>query len=85
MGFDEFQQMARLYVVGALEPDELRAFDNARREFGEAAEEFIREARQLNAAFALSLRPQPTRKDAKDKLMNLIRKTGSPGGGRLTT
>lgn len=41
MSFEEFQNRARLFVVGALEPDEMAEFENARREFGEKAEAFI--------------------------------------------
>jgi hypothetical protein len=76
MSFEDFQHLARLYVVGALDEDEMLAFENSRRDFGESAEEFIKECRQLSAAFALSLRPQPTREDAKQKLMNMIRRNG---------
>ena len=41
MSFEEFQNCARLFVVGALEPDETAEFETARREFGEKAEAFI--------------------------------------------
>ena len=34
MSFEEFQNCARLFVVGALEPDEMAEFETARREFG---------------------------------------------------
>ena len=80
MSFEEFQHLARLYVVGALDEDEMLAFENSRRHFGEAAEEFIRECRQLSAAFALSLRPQPPREDAKQKLMKMIGKKAQEQG-----
>jgi hypothetical protein len=85
VNFEEFQNLARLYVVGALDESEITTFDHARRQFGETAEDYIREARQLNAAFALSLRPQPVATDAKEKLMALIRKSGKTGGERLRT
>ena len=32
MSFDEFQNSARLYVIGALEPDELQNFEAARKQ-----------------------------------------------------
>ena len=83
MSFDEFQHLARLYVVGALDEDELLAFDEARRELGDVAEEFIRECRQLSAAFALSLRPQAPRSDSKEKLLSLVQK--SSGSRRSDT
>lgn len=34
MNFEEFQNRSRLYVIGALEPDELEQFELARKEFG---------------------------------------------------
>lgn len=77
MSFDEFQHLARLYVVGALDEDELLAFDEARRRMGDVAEEFIRECRQLSAAFALSLRPQAPRGDSKEKLLALVQKSSA--------
>ena len=86
MSFEEFQHLARLYVVGALDEDEMLAFEDSRRHFGEAAEEFIKECRQLSAAFALSLRPQPPRKDAKEKLLSMIankEKEREQGEGRV--
>ena len=49
--------MARLSIVGALDPDELAQFQAGRREFGVEAEAFLDECRKLNAVFALSLRP----------------------------
>ena len=32
MSFDEFQNQARLYVIGALEPEEPEEFEEARRQ-----------------------------------------------------
>jgi len=75
MSFDQFENQARLYVLGALEASETDAFDEARRAYGERAEAFIQECRRLNAAFALSLHPRPPTKDAKQKLMALIQKS----------
>ena len=80
MSFDEFENEARLYVVGALDGEELAAFTEARQQYGEAAEEFIHECRRLSSAFALSLKPQSPRSDAKQKLMMLIRKSASGSG-----
>ena len=34
MNFEEFQNLARLFVVGALEGEDLDHFQNARGEFG---------------------------------------------------
>ena len=43
MSFDEFQNQARLYVIGALEPEETEAFEEARKDFGQKAEDYIAE------------------------------------------
>jgi hypothetical protein len=56
MSFEEFQNSARLYVIGALEPDELQEFEGARKQYGAAAEEFINQCYTLHEAFALSLK-----------------------------
>ena len=40
MSFEEFQNRSRLYVIGALEPDELEEFEAARKEFGQKGEDF---------------------------------------------
>ena len=83
MSFEEFENEARLYVVGALDGPELAAFTEARQQFGTAAEEFIHDCRRLSAAFTLSLKPQAPRTDAKQKLMMLIRES-SAGTGQWT-
>jgi hypothetical protein len=75
MSFEEFEHQARLYVVGALEHEELGAFEDARRSFGAQAEACIIECRRLNEVFALTLRPQAPRQEAKDRLMSLIQKS----------
>ena len=41
MSFEEFQNQSRLYVLGALEPDELQQFEDARKTFGQKGEDFI--------------------------------------------
>jgi len=73
MSFEEFQDSARLYVIGALEPAELRAFKKARKQFGQKAEDFIAECSSLHEAFALSLRPAKSSAAIKDRLMQLVR------------
>lgn len=79
MSFEEFQNFARLYVVGGLDEEEMVAFQSIRGFYGEEAEDFLRECRQLNSAFALSLRPQPPREDARDRLMALIELSSADG------
>ncbi len=73
MSFEEFQNRSRLYVIGALEPDELAEFEAARKEFGTKAEDFITECYALHEAFALSLRPAKSSAALKDRLMSMVR------------
>jgi hypothetical protein len=73
MSFDEFQNQSRLYVIGALEPDELEAFEHARIDFGQKAEDYIGECYSMHEAFALSLRPAKSSDALKDRLMSMVR------------
>jgi hypothetical protein len=75
MNFEEFENLARLFVVGALEDGEEEAFHEARQEFGRRAEDVIAEFRKLNSVFALSLRPHPPHPETKRKLLQAIRQT----------
>jgi len=75
MTFEEFQHLARLSVVGALEPDELLLFEAGRGQFGATAEEFLKECRKLNAVFALSLRPCDPDPRTKARIMARIKGT----------
>ena len=73
MSFEEFQNGARLYVIGALEADETENFEEARKEFGQKAEDFIAECYNLHEAFALSLRPEKSSDSIKQRLMSMVR------------
>jgi hypothetical protein len=73
MSFEEFQRRARLYVIGALEPDEQAEFEKARKKFGRKAEDFVSECYELHEAFALSLRPAKASGAIKDRLMAMVR------------
>jgi superoxide dismutase len=73
MSFDEFQNRARMYVIGALEPEETEEFEHARKEHGQKAEDFISECYRLHEAFALSLRPEKSSSAIKDRLMAMVR------------
>ncbi len=73
MSFEEFQKAARLYVIGALEPDEMEAFEEAREQFGEKAENCIAECYALHEGFALSLRPAKSSAAIKERLMSMVR------------
>ena len=74
MSFDEFQNQARLYVIGALEPDETDTFEVARKGFGQRAEDYIAECYNMHEAFALSLRPAKASEALKERLMEMVRK-----------
>ena len=73
MSFEEFQNRARLYVIGALEPDEAEEFELARKEFAQPAEDFIAQCYDLHEAFALSLRPEKSSDKLKERLMSMVR------------
>ncbi|HEY2614914.1 MAG TPA: hypothetical protein VGI42_04340 [Chthoniobacterales bacterium] len=73
MSFDEFQNQARLYVIGALEPEESDTFELARKDFGQAAEDYIGKCYSMHEAFALSLRPAKSSDALKERLMAMVR------------
>ncbi len=73
MNFKEFQNQSRLYVVGALEPEEVEEFEKARKKFGKKAEDYIAECYGLHEAFALSLRPAKSSTAIKERLMAMVR------------
>jgi len=73
MSFKEFQNRARLFVVGALESEEMPEFEKARREFGEKAEAVIAECYSLSEAFALSLKPAKASDQIKARLMEMVK------------
>jgi hypothetical protein len=73
MSFEEFQNQSRLYVIGALEQEELEAYEQARKDFGQKAEDFIGECYSMHEAFALSLRPEKSSDALKDRLMSMVR------------
>jgi len=73
MNFERFQNQSRLYVIGALEPDEVEEFEKARKKFGKKAEDFITECYALHEAFALSLRPAKASSAIKELLMSMVR------------
>ncbi len=73
MNFNEFQNQSRLYVIGALEPEELEEFEKARKKFGKKGEEFITKCYALHEAFALSLRPAKASSAIKERLMAMVK------------
>lgn len=78
MLFEEFQHLARLSVVGALDTQEEVQFQAGRRTFGLKAERFLKECRKLNAVFALSLSPCAPDPRTKARLFARIRAEGNP-------
>ena len=73
MNFSEFQNQARLYVIGALEAEELEEFEMARQKFGKKGEDFITKSYALHEAFALSLQPAKSSSAIKDRLMAMVK------------
>ncbi|PYL07025.1 MAG: hypothetical protein DME33_11860 [Verrucomicrobia bacterium] len=73
MNFSQFQNQARLYVIGALEAEELEEFEKARTKFGKKGEDFITKCYALHEAFALSLRPAKSSTALKERLMAMVR------------
>jgi hypothetical protein len=73
MSSDEFQNQARLYVIGALEAEELEEFELARKDLGQEAEDFITKCYSMHEAFALSLRPAKSSDALKERLMSMVR------------
>jgi hypothetical protein len=78
MNFSQFQNQARLYVIGALEAEELEEFEKARKKFGKNGEDFITKCYALHEAFALSLRPAKASAGIKDRLMAMVRAKKEP-------
>ena len=81
MSFEQFQNSARLYVIGALEPEELQEFESARKQYGAAAEEFIGQCYSLHEAFALSLKPVTASAAIKERLMSMVRERSQRQSG----
>jgi hypothetical protein len=73
MNFDQFQNQSRLYVIGALEAEEIDEFEKARKKFGKKAEDFITKCYALHEAFALSLRPAKSSDAIKERLMAMVK------------
>jgi hypothetical protein len=73
MNFEQFQNQSRLYVIGALEPEEMEQFEEARKKFGKKAEDFITKCYDLHEAFALSLQPAKSSDAIKDRLMAMVK------------
>ena len=73
MNFEQFQNQSRLYVIGALDAEELEQFEQARENFGKKAEDFISKCYALHEVFALSLRPAKSSDAIKERLMAMVK------------
>lgn len=73
MNFEQFQNQARLFVIGALDAEEVSEFEKARRKFGQKGEDFIAKCYTLSEAFALSLKPAKASGQIKVRLMEMVR------------
>jgi hypothetical protein len=73
MNFEEFQNQSRLYVIGALEPEELEEFEKEREKSGKKGEDFVTQCYALHEAFALSLRSVKASTAIKERLMSRVR------------
>jgi anti-sigma B factor antagonist len=87
MNFEEFQNQSRLYVIGALEPEEVEEFEQERTKLGKKAEDFVTQCYALHEAFALSLRSLKASAAIKERLMSMMRERKQrirSDGDRLT-
>ncbi len=73
MNFEEFQNQSRLYVIGALEPEEMEEFERERKKSGKKADDFITQCYELHEAFALSVRPAKASAAIKERLTSMMR------------
>ena len=73
MNFEKFQNQSRLYVIGALESEEVEVFEQERKKFGRKAEDFVTQCYALHEAFALSLRSAKAPAAIKERLMSMVR------------
>ena len=79
MNFEEFQNRAPLYVLGALDTGEMAEVEEAKREFGQKAKDCIRKCYASRDAFALTLRPAEVSVALKERLMSMVRERQQRG------
>jgi len=72
MTFEAFQNYARLYVIGALELDEMEKFERAREQYGSAAGECLDECNRVHESLQLSLKPADKARSVKTRLLSLV-------------
>ena len=84
MNLEEFQSQSRLYVIDALEPEEVEEFERERKKFGKNAEDFVTQCYALHEAFALSLCSAKVSAAIKERLMSMVRERVTPAGNAGT-
>jgi hypothetical protein len=84
MNFEEFQNQSRLYVIGALEPEELEEFERERKKSGKKAEDFVTQCYELHESFTLSLRTAAV-SAVKERVMAMVRERKQVTNGRNAT
>ena len=84
MNLEEFQSQSRLYVIDALEPEEVEEFERDRKKFGKKAEDFVTQCYALHEAFALSLRSAKASAAIKERLMSMVRERVTSAGNAGT-
>ena len=72
MTYEEFQHLARLYALDALEPDELREFRTALAFYGERASRYVAQCRKVNDALSLRHDPIPPDPTTREKILRMI-------------
>ena len=81
MNFEEFQNQSRLYVIGALEPEELEEFERDRKKAGKKAEDFVTQCYALHESFTLSLRTAAV-SAVTERVMAMVRERKQVTNGR---
>jgi hypothetical protein len=81
MNFEEFQNQSRLYILGALEPEELEEFEKERKKCGKKAEDFVTQCYASHESFTLSLRTAAV-SAVKERVMAMVRERKRVTNGR---
>ena len=76
--YKEFQNRSRLYVIGALEPEEMRKLSESAKSWAKRRKNSITQCYALHEAFAISVRPaKASTSNKKNRLMSMV-----PDGNR---
>ena len=72
MTLERFQNYARLYVIGALELEEMKRFEVAKEKHGPVAAAFVDECNRLHEELKLSLKPVEKTRAIRTRLLSMI-------------